>query len=428
MHKTLLTGIVLLGLFSCGSHSDGQSAGTLTLKNTTAIDRPEATVRLTRKQLEAKAGSLKGNYLRFHSGQKILTAQYEDLDSDSVWDEVVLLCPIKASATVEVQLEKTTKKPEITGASMAHARLKLKNEDQTFGENQTQVQMPDQNPPTDFSKHALPPYLTEGPGWENDKVAFRLYFDTRNNKDIYGKRTADMVMDSVGANPKNSYHKLADWGMDILRVGTSLGAGALAFHYQKADGKDTLVRLGGNDIKGETYQLLSDGPLKATFLMTYPWQLAGKPVIVTEKISIGAGDYYYTSEVAVKGADVPKDLKVDMGIADFYTNQMDSIVTDQAKAIYSFGAQSENHDNLGMAVISLDPGAAHIWNIKEKPPVTTDITSTYMLESPISGSHPVTFRFYAGWSLTDPAFNSAAGFKNKLQEAITLLSHPVSVE
>jgi len=427
MHKIVLAGVVLLGIFSCGSYADVQRTAKLTLKNTTDIDRPEATLVLSKNQLEAKTGPLGDKYLTFQNGRKRLMAQYVDLDGDNKWDEVILRCPIKAQETVAVQLVKTDKKSVVSHTDLAHARMKLKNEDQTFGGNQQQVQMPDQNPPTDFSRQALPPYLTEGPGWENDKVAFRLYFDTRNNKDIYGKRTADMVMDSVGANPKNSYHKLAGWGMDILKVGSSLGAGALAFHYQKADGKDTLVRLGGKDIKGETYQLLEDGPLRASFLMTYPWQLAGKPVTVTEKISICAGDYYYTSVVAVEGAGVPNDLRVDMGIADFYSNQMDSVVTDHAKAVYSFGKQSENHDNLGMAVISLDPGATRIWNIQEKSPLT-DITSTYMLESPISKDHPVTFRFYAGWSLSDPAFNTASGFKNKLQEAIMILNHPISVE
>ncbi|UAY55880.1 DUF4861 domain-containing protein [Arachidicoccus terrestris] len=428
MHKTLMAAAALLVLFSCAGNSDAQKNSELRLKNTMGVDRPEATVVLTRKQLEAKAGSLDNFYLRFAAGGSPLTAQYDDLDRDGKWDEVVLLCPMKASASVKIELQKTDTLPVFQGPSIAHARMKLKNEDQTFGESRPSVQMPDQNPPTDFSKKALPPYLTEGPGWENDKVAFRLYFDTRNNKDIYGKRVAGMVMDSVGANPGNSYHHLADWGMDILKVGSSLGAGALAFHYQKADGRDTLVRLGGKDIKGETYQLLSDGPLRASFLMTYPWQLAGKPVTVTEKISITAGKYDYTSEIEVKGEALPEDLKADMGFADFYKAQLDSIVTDQAKVVYSFGKQSENHDNLGMAILSTQPAGARIWSLGEKLTPVSDITSSYLMEVPVKAGVPVTFRFFAGWALTDSAFNSAAGFKAMLQQEADLLAHPIEVE
>ena len=54
-----------------------------------------------------------------------------------------------------------------------------------------------------------------------------------------------MVLDEVGTDTAKNYHQLSDWGMDILKVGTSLGAGALALQLQTNDGKDSLVRLGG---------------------------------------------------------------------------------------------------------------------------------------------------------------------------------------
>lgn len=63
----------------------------------------------------------------------------------------------------------------------------------------------------------------EGPGWESDKTAFRLYLDGRNALDIFGKKTPDMVLESVGRG--DDYHAMAGWGMDILKVGNSLGAG-----------------------------------------------------------------------------------------------------------------------------------------------------------------------------------------------------------
>lgn len=63
----------------------------------------------------------------------------------------------------------------------------------------------------------------EGPGWESDKVGFRVYLDGRNALDIFGKTTSDMVLANVGRG--DDYHAMADWGMDILKVGNSLGAG-----------------------------------------------------------------------------------------------------------------------------------------------------------------------------------------------------------
>jgi hypothetical protein len=66
----------------------------------------------------------------------------------------------------------------------------------------------------------------EGPGWESDKVAYRLYLDERNVPDIYGKRLPRPVLPHIGQG-KDDYHAMADWGQDILQVNQSLGAGGI---------------------------------------------------------------------------------------------------------------------------------------------------------------------------------------------------------
>jgi hypothetical protein len=69
-------------------------------------------------------------------------------------------------------------------------------------------------------------FPSEGIGWESDRVAYRLYLDERNAVDIFGKRLPAPVMHKAGIGP-NSYHDMADWGMDIFHVGESLGLGSL---------------------------------------------------------------------------------------------------------------------------------------------------------------------------------------------------------
>lgn len=66
----------------------------------------------------------------------------------------------------------------------------------------------------------------EGPGWESDKVAYRLYLDERNVPDIYGKRLPGRVLDRIGQG-KDDYHAMADWGQDIFQVNQSLGMGGI---------------------------------------------------------------------------------------------------------------------------------------------------------------------------------------------------------
>ncbi len=66
----------------------------------------------------------------------------------------------------------------------------------------------------------------EGPGWESGKVAFRIYLDRRNAIDVFGKKSAELILSKIGRGG-DDYHAMSAWGMDILKVGASLGAGGI---------------------------------------------------------------------------------------------------------------------------------------------------------------------------------------------------------
>ena len=68
----------------------------------------------------------------------------------------------------------------------------------------------------------------EGPGWESQMVGYRLYLDGRNAIDVFGKKTTDMILKQVGRG--DDYHQIQPWGMDILKVGASLGSGGFGVH------------------------------------------------------------------------------------------------------------------------------------------------------------------------------------------------------
>lgn len=92
----------------------------------------------------------------------------------------------------------------------------------------------------------------EGPGWESDKIAYRLYLDERNVPDIYGKRLPAPILPRIGMG-QDDYHTLADWGMDIFQVNQSLGMGGIGV---LRDGKVT--QLGRSTIHAEARNL---GPI-----------------------------------------------------------------------------------------------------------------------------------------------------------------------
>jgi len=421
---------ILITVFSgCNS---GTSSFQLSITNPVSIDRKDALVVLTRDLLQKKIGTIaSGKFVSVKDpGGKDIVVQFDDMDGDGNWDEAVFLCSLKASEEAKFTIEVSGKGTLKAATAMAHVRQKKKLAGRGFGPVITEDTMPDKNPPTDFSVTPLPPYLTEGPSWENDKVAFRQYFDTRNGKDIFGKIVPGMVMDTIGINVNNSYHQLSNWGMDILHVGNSLGAGAIAFKL-KENGKDTLIRLGGNSIKNETYKEIADGPVRAIFKIKYEWTLAGKPVQVIDETSIWGGQYFYQTKVSIKNA--PSNIKLVTGIPDFYDNKSDHLTLDSAAILYSYGRQSENHDELGMAILIPKENFVSVGETPKENQTgavvyKSEIFDTHYISQIISNGTAGVYRFYSGWEKTDKNFTSLDYFKNFLKEQATFFSNPIRIK
>ena len=389
----------------------------LSVHNPSPIERADELMVLTREMIEQKTGKLAGGeYINITTpNNEPLVIQFDDLNKDGFWDEAVFLYTFEPNETTQLSVTQTNSRLN-KAVVRAHVRMRKKNADNTFGPLLDSATVPQSTLPTDFSTKKLPTYLTEGPAWENDKVAFRIYMDTRNTKDIYGKRTPKMMMDTVGVLPENSYHNLSDWGMDILAVGKSLGAGSLAVSVPGVNGKDTLVRLGGANVEQTTFEKVADGPVRAIFRMHYKnWTAVDgiPPINVTEEISIWGGKYFYESSVTVTNA--PVGAKVVTGIVNLKTKNSHELTVEGAKALYSYGLQSENKDNLGLAVIVKNTYSP---TFGKTPNAGSEIVNTYTATMPLS-NEPVKFRFYAGWEISDLLFTKIESFKQFLNnEAI----------
>ena len=400
----------------------GQKPKIVIITNSATLARPDELVILKRAEIEKNFHPFPKFVTISYKGKK-LAEQHLDEDGDGKWDDVIFLYSFKAGEKASFKISSVNLMPEASETKRVHVRMRKKNSDDSFGSNITSETMPPQNPATDFSQHKLPTYLTEGPAWENDKVAFRLYFDVRNNKDIYGKTTAKMMMDTVGANPKVSYHKLSDWGMDILRVAKSLGAGALAISVPQAGREDTLVRLGGQNIIKTVYRQIADGPLLAKFSLAYEWEINDKPVQVKEEISMWGGQFFYESMVTVKGAPAGSELVT--GIAKFYENTFDTITFDKAFIGFSYGKQSENKDNLGLGIFTDRQSLVKVDSVNRS---NTDVNETYIINQKITENAPLYYRFYVGWERTDKRFITAKGFKSFMKEEAIKYSRDLKVK
>ena len=180
----------------------------------------------------------------------------------------------------------------------------------------------------------------EGPGWESDKVAYRLYLDWRNAIDIFGKKTDQIVLEGVGQDGFDSYHEMQDWGMDILKVGNSLGLGSFGryagnevHHFKTVD--STLV-----SITNET-------GFSAVDIDYFGWTTNGVVTDLSARLSIKPGsritrvdlDRSHTFEGLCTGI-----VKHNVNFISTHDNQKDW------GYIATYGKQSLVPDQLGMVL------------------------------------------------------------------------------
>ncbi len=255
----------------------------------------------------------------------------------------------------------------------------------------------------DHLAQAIPfKFQMEGPAWENENVGFRLYFDERNAIDIFGKRKTDMVLDSVGTRelgPDQNYHNLAGWGMDVLKVGTSLGAGSIGLMIG-----DSAYHLG--DAREEHFRQLEEGPDGARFVLNYKgWQVAGRELDLEWEIGIGPGTWGYESTVTFTGLRGDEELLT--GIVNLHSDTLYTEERGDRFVMYTYGPQAELDNVLGMAVTA---PRSEVLGTGEFAPEGGPITSTYYVRLKLADGKPTTYRFTAGWEPGNPAFGEREGF------------------
>jgi hypothetical protein len=420
--------IVLSGLFCCAAwHVLAQQTKSrvvpFTAVNSANFIRQDELLVLPRSFAEQKIALRKDEVVIVKYNGTPLTVQYDDLDNNGSWDEAVFLFTFKPNEQVQFTIEASETPAVMKTLVRAHVRHRRKLPDNSFGDAVRLDTMPAKHQPTDFSKQKLPNYLTEGPAWENDKVGFRKYFDVRNANDIWGKSTEEMVLDRVGVNPDSSYHQKSWWGMDILKVGKSLGAGAIALKFSLKDGKkDSLLRMGSH-VGQVVYRVMADGPVRAMFMITYKdCKLPGynEAVTVTEKISIWGGQYFFQNEVSVLNA--PEETKLVTGIPDFYGCAMDSIISAESVTLYSLGRQSENNDALAMAVMV---PAKTFDRISRSEQEHTEIANAFLISQHARKNQTCKYRFFAFWQGSGKEFENKQDLDAELQKQSSCMYSPV---
>jgi len=251
-----------------------------------------------------------------------LPSQMDDLDGDGKSDELAFQIDLKPKQTRIVTVA--------YGDQAAIARLRGAYPARTEAK---------------FSKRY------EGPGWESETTAWRIYFDKRNAIDLYGKRRPGLNLD-LFSTPDYVYHSESPYGRDIFNIGPAVGIGAVA---ALVDGKIARV----SEVADRDWCIVSTGPVRAIVELDYRgWQIDGHKIDLVSRFTQWAGEHGFEHRITVSNATgvkfvtaLPKKAGTDLVVPP---NAAVRILATWGHQVVAPGAKAMNVDlpdqSLGLAL------------------------------------------------------------------------------
>jgi len=193
-----------------------------------------------------------------------LPSQVDDLDGDGKADEIAFQIDLKPGQTRIVTIA--------YGDQAVIARLRADYPRRTYAKFATRY---------------------EGPGWESETTAWRLYFDKRNAIDLFGKRRPGLYLDFFSV-PDHVYHLESPYGRDIYDIGDAIGPGGVAAFV---DGK--VAKLA--DVAERKWRIVSSGPVRSIVEISYlGWSVAGQSVDLRSRITQWASEHGFEHQVTIQ--------------------------------------------------------------------------------------------------------------------------------
>lgn len=381
----------------------------LQVDNNITAERKNELIVIPRAEIEKRMGKFKKDEYLILIWQVItLPTQFDDLDKDGNWDELAFLgdfmpgekIQIILKRTMDRKMSKSYKKTNIRFAQVIKPGIEYKEIDSATRLSRLIID----------STKKYPQF--EGPGWENDFVAFRNYFDERNGIDIFGKAVSSMILDSVGI--RDDYSVPQYWGMDILKVGNSLGAGALGIVY-----KDSLYRVSA--IEGASFHIVAEGPVRSILDFDFKDLKIGDLTFnLKHRVSIVAGECGYRSSVSIDG---PTDkLSLVSGIVR-HCDSLNIDSTKNARILFTHCQQSVNGEFLGLGLIVNSKDYAGWF---ETPREGEGVINTYAVKMKFPENKVINFKFYAGWEITINVFADKKIFSNYMNYEAMKFDSPIT--
>jgi hypothetical protein len=249
----------------------------------------------------------------------------------------------------------------------------------------------------------------EGPGWESDKVGYRFYLDQRNAVDVFGKKVSTPVLQKIGNDNFDSYHEMQPWGMDIMKVGKSLGVGSIGYFSN-----GIAMRVEKTD--SISCRILENGTMYSSFLTNYSgWAIDDKKHDLIVTTSIHAGSRLTSQLIAISNS--PDNICTGIVKDSLATLLFEPGDKNRFGYLATYGNQSLNGDDLGLAVF-FDP-AIFI-------EATNDEYSHIVKLKPLHGV--LQYYFLAAWVKEPGGIKNKNEFEDYIKNTALELAHPVEVE
>ena len=403
MSKLSLAALLLLPLAAIAQ--SGDSPRKLTVTNPTESARKDASFVLPAANVSG--GDVTGVHFQ-HDGREV-PFQTVDTDGNSRDDAYLLMLDLDAGQTAQLTAEPLSGTaptfPARTQAEISH-KINGSWKEREYMEGEF-MNVDSLRVPAEHTDHSW--YIRyEGPGWESDRVGYRFYLDWRNATDVFGKKQPDLVLQDVGQDGFDSYHEPSDWGMDVLKVGPSLGLGSLATWTDGA-----ALRVEKTD--SVTSRVAENGPLRSKVRTRYyGWEAHDRKTDVVSELSIEAGSRMTRHDVQLSAA-LPN---LATGIVKLETGEVMTGQTGDYAYLATWGDQSLAEDALGLAVI---------YRIEDIIEVTEDEHSHVVVLDPGTDKQ-LTYYFLAAWEQESEAITSQAAFKDYLDDQLVRLTFPLEVE
>jgi len=263
---------------------------------------------------------------------KEVPCQLDDLDSNGFPDEIAFVVDIERKGKIKAEITYSSEaKPADRYPARVHAQMWFKDNDKT------KSYLEKQHIPTDTVSEVVDNMYSKmmhhGPAFENEIVAYRVYFDQKQSTDLYGKRIKQLEL-ADGLWYSSEVPELVNertFGDDIILVGQTISVGALrgwddsnddpAFASTPAQGKikDPCMQMIA-PFSWRQAHIVAKGPVRTVVDMNVEgWEYKGKHIDLKSRYILYAGNRECQ---VIHYFDAPLDEKVDWEKMEFVTGVM----------------------------------------------------------------------------------------------------------